>query len=255
MGETDTKTSKYKIGDFVRIKNDEWYENNKGERGIVICGNIAFLKSMQKFCGRTVTIIDVDEVQNIYTAVLKKDYFSIENHTAEVMHLNDDMIEGFANCEPFGLRITNEMKNNITTVVTLPEGYEFKDENGCVINATKITVEKKHLKIPDTYEECRKELKNILGGTGVDGFYRRLDKDISELKKLIICRNAVYEILNWHPTGSIRQEKYHIKNACGFIVINKSDYDNHLLQFPTEEIAEKFYEKYKPLIMSCKEFL
>ena len=40
MGETDTKTSKYKIGDFVRIKNDEWYENNKGERGIVICGNI-----------------------------------------------------------------------------------------------------------------------------------------------------------------------------------------------------------------------
>ena len=38
-----------------------------------------------------------------------------------------------------------------------PEGYEFKDENGNVIEAKKIVLEKKP-KYPQTYEECCKVL-------------------------------------------------------------------------------------------------
>ena len=42
--------------------------------------------------------------------------------------------------------------------IKLPEGYIFKDENGNIINATKIVLEKKEKEYPKTYEECDKEL-------------------------------------------------------------------------------------------------
>ena len=38
--------------------------------------------------------------------------------------------------------------------IKLPEGYIFKDENGNIINATKIVLEKKKKEYPKTYEEC-----------------------------------------------------------------------------------------------------
>ena len=40
-----------------------------------------------------------------------------------------------------------------------PEDYIFKDENGNVINATKIVLEKKKKEYPKTYEECCKVLR------------------------------------------------------------------------------------------------
>ena len=38
--------------------------------------------------------------------------------------------------------------------IPCPEGYQFVDENGNVINATKIVLEKKKKEYPKTYEEC-----------------------------------------------------------------------------------------------------
>ena len=43
--------------------------------------------------------------------------------------------------------------------IRLPEGYIFKDENGNVINATKIVLEKKKKEYPKTYEECNRIMK------------------------------------------------------------------------------------------------
>lgn len=40
------------------------------------------------------------------------------------------------------IRITEEMRNE-KFEITLKDGYQFKDENGNVINATKIVLEKK----------------------------------------------------------------------------------------------------------------
>ena len=52
--------------------------------------------------------------------------------------------------------------------IKLPEGYIFKDENGNIINATKIVLEKKKKEYPKTYEECNRimsvELWNTLWG-------------------------------------------------------------------------------------------
>ena len=45
------------------------------------------------------------------------------------------------------------IKTGTEYFVELPEGYQFVDENGNVINATKIVLEKKK-EYPKTYEEC-----------------------------------------------------------------------------------------------------
>lgn len=60
------------------------------------------------------------------------------------------------------IRITEEMRNE-KLEITLKDGYQFKDENGNVINATKIVLEKK--KKEPTYrpfknkEECWEEMQ------------------------------------------------------------------------------------------------
>ena len=52
----------------------------------------------------------------------------------------------------FLLRLANiELPSGSTTIWDLPEGYIFKDENGNVINATKIVLEKKKKEYPKTY--------------------------------------------------------------------------------------------------------
>ena len=44
-------------------------------------------------------------------------------------------------------------KKGIEYFIELPEGYQFVDENGNVINASKIVLEKKQ-KYPQSYREC-----------------------------------------------------------------------------------------------------
>ena len=63
------------------------------------------------------------------------------------------------------------------------DGYIFKDENGNVINATKIVLEKKKKEYPKTYEECCKVL-------GIEGGRLMFNtKDITEYEE-----NLIYKI-------------------------------------------------------------
>ena len=62
---------KYKIGDRVRVKSLDWYMSNKDE-----CGNIAiegydikigFTRIMATYCGKVMTIVDVDSKHGFYS--------------------------------------------------------------------------------------------------------------------------------------------------------------------------------------------
>ncbi len=46
----------YKLGDKVKIKSLEWYNQNKDEDGFVRCGDKVFDDYMSVFCGSVVTI-------------------------------------------------------------------------------------------------------------------------------------------------------------------------------------------------------
>ena len=154
--------------------------------------------------------------------------------------------------------------------IKLPEGYIFKDENGNIINATKIVLEKKEKEYPKTYEECDKEL----------GYHQVLPRGnflvykgnlLSNFLRLLICRDAYWKIAGekmglgepWKPDWENSEErKYSIVNIGGDINLPETTLTkwilkvtNKILVFPTEEIRDAFYDNFKELIEQCKELL
>ena len=165
-------------------------------------------------------------------------------------------------------------------VFTLPKDHVLKDENGNVINATKIVLEKKKKEYPKTYEECCK----ILGILNVDlcfnADYRSFDASKEQWKRLglmnqfyqlLICRDAYWKIAGeemglgkpWEPDWKNSEEKrYSIVNIEGDINLPEKTLTkwilkvtNKILVFPTEEMRDAFYENFKEEIEICKELL
>ena len=156
-----------------------------------------------------------------------------------------------------------------------PEGYQFVDENGNVINATKIVLEKKEKEYPKTYEECCKVL-------GIDEYdlvqdYRvgkirniqseRIEK-LNILNKLLICRDAYWKIAGeekglgkpWEPDYDSGVNKYGIICMNGVVqesnpTTNWERHLNKVLEFPTAEMRDAFKENFDPDIEFCKELL
>ena len=155
---------------------------------------------------------------------------------------------------------------------TLPDGYIFKDENGNVINAMKIVLEKKKKEYPKTYEECCKVLNiavrdldildNMLDTTEII-YSKNLDRLLNSVRKLLICRDAYWKIageetgLNrpWEPDWTDNNAKYSIYTFKGTLTKAISCYDGAILTFLTEEMRDAFYENFKSEIEICKELL
>ena len=140
-----------------------------------------------------------------------------------------------------------------------PDGYIFKDENGNVINATNIVLEKQKKEYPKTYEECAE----VLGECAImtHGYKRDV---LNALQKLIVCRDAYWKIAGEEmglgkPWGSdwTNQEllKYCISNVGGKIKTSERYIVNTILAFPTAEMRDAFKENFDPDIEFCKEFL
>lgn len=142
---------------------------------------------------------------------------------------------------------------------TLPEGYIFKDENGNVINAQKIVLEKKKKEYPKTYEECREILKEQ-----ADVTYGYKKDVLHSLQKLLVCRDAYWKLYGeemgldkpWEPDWKHEEGWIHcITNDCGEICCTGFRGGNKIFAFPTEEMRDVFYKNFKELIEQCKELL
>ena len=154
------------------------------------------------------------------------------------------------------------MSESDPTTYVLPQGYQFKNENGDVINASKIVLEKKKPKYPKTYEECCKAMK-------CDAWFEMNTcyhgPELCALYKLLICRDAYWKIAgeemglgkSWEPDWSNPDhDSYPTITKCGGKVIRTTIYTHDcLLAFPTEEMRDAFYEHFKDLIEECKELL
>ena len=178
---------KYKIGDRVRFKSLDWYNENKDEYGnIDINHDFTFYADRRKYCGKVVTISEVFDIG-----------YSVKEDNDEY-YWTDEMIEGLVEEEtkPNVIEEAKTYWDSIKDAWICPEGYIFKDENGNVINATKIVLEKKKKEYPKTYEECEKVLRydshrlNNMGVT-VQGYKWEL---IRAFQILIICRDAYWKI-------------------------------------------------------------
>ena len=152
---------------------------------------------------------------------------------------------------------------------TLPDGYHFADRSGNVINATEILLVKNPPHYPKTYAECC-DVLNIPNDEryidiDVPLYYNKL---LSAFTELLICRDAYWKIAGewmeldkpWEPDYDSGVNKYGI--ICMNGVVQKSNpttnwerHLNKLLDFPTEEMRDAFYDNYKELIEKCKELL
>lgn len=91
---------KHKVGDKVRIKSKEWYEENKDEDGDVQCGETLFVDSMARYCGNTATITSVDRIYRLdidesweWTDEMFEDS-TLDN--AEKPHISEQLIKDIA---------------------------------------------------------------------------------------------------------------------------------------------------------------
>ena len=142
----------------------------------------------------------------------------------------------------------------------LPTGYQFKDENGNIINATKIVLEKKKTEYPKTYEECYRILDMSREYHTNIGYKWEL---INNFQKLLICRDAYWKIAGeemglgkpWEPDYNSLKTKYTIEVIENKVVVISTISENHILAFPTEEMRDAFYENFKKEIEQCKELL
>ena len=103
-----------------------------------------------------------------------------------------------------------------------PSGYQFVDENGNVINAQKIILEKKKKEYPKTFEECVHVL---------EGENRMSLEQMNTFRKLIDARNAYWTIYGeenglgkpWEPVWDYDSPPKHII-SCHSGVIIKAEY-------------------------------
>ena len=139
---------------------------------------------------------------------------------------------------------------------SLPDGFEFRDENDNVINASKIVLKKKKSKYPQNYEECCQYL-------GCDDKIKM--QLIGQFARLINARNAYWKIAGeemglekpWEPDWKKQDKKYIISVFEDNVIYFENETYNHntILAFPTEEMRDAFYEVFKELIDECKELL
>ena len=276
---------KYQVGDRVKIKSFDWFRNGA-------C--IGFSTLMSKYCGEVLTIRSKN---NINDYRMKED--------GGLFCWTDDMIECVMNISKLGTaanpvepklnakcstwekvdglatKIDKELPSGNQNVWELPDGYQFVDENGNVINATIIALEKKKTEYPKTYEECCEVLSipsyynlryyTIEHGRHEFATLKELDllqNNLNTLSRLLICCKAYWKLageemgLNkpWEPDYDSGVNKYGI--ICMNGVVQKSNpttnWERHLnkvLDFPTEEMRDAFYEAFNEFIEECKELL
>ena len=122
--------------------------------------------------------------------------------------------------------------------------YEIKFDG----NAT-YAVRKPSSYLPKTYKEACLVLGERASALNDHGY--RAD-ELCKLQKLLICRDACWEVLKWHPDFDNKyQERFCILNN---ITILESKV-HHLLTFPSKDVCERFVENFGDLINECRIFV
>ena len=141
---------KYIVGDKVKIKSPDWYNKNKDVFGKILCGDSMMNSDKSLFCGRIVTISSVSSVTDTYKIKEDSEYWEWTDDMIEgyVYEIDEDTLKNIAD----NISISTSMKSEeimrllgvlLHPTMECPDGYIFKDENGNVIDAKKIVLEKK----------------------------------------------------------------------------------------------------------------
>lgn len=111
-------------------------------------------------------------------------------------------------------------------------------------------------KYPTSYEECCKITEDVADAS-LTCFACKL---LNDFQKLLLCRDAYWEIAGrelgldtpWEPTT---ETVYGISRTADLICQTHRYGNSKILEFPTREMRDAFYENFKDLIESCKTLL
>lgn len=142
-------------------------------------------------------------------------------------------------------------RNDDKIELQLDDNHEFFIE----LNGKKVFIKKKNPTFPNTYEGCCKSLCEASYLSYNGGFEEKL----RTFQKLLICRQAYWDILEWRPdyrrncdSNSI---KYTIEIMNGEIAKSMVQNTNRVLSFPTEQSRDEFLKNFEHEIKLCAEFI
>ena len=249
---------KYKIGDQVKIKSLDWYNQNKDENGDV--PGAFFDAERTKYCSQVVTIDGNGYKLGSGTIIyaIKEGYEWIGEKAIEGL-AEDLKHKEKPSAAPEKVILNGvEVMKALKQVETPPETIKVCDlPNGNVIQAKKIVLEKKKKEYPKTYEECSKIAPMTWGGEN----FKHYNELLSSFYKLLVCRDAYWKLAgDWRPDYDSGVDKFGICCYDGVIVKTNAvqhweRHYNKVLDFPTTEMRDAFYENFKDLIEECKELL
>ena len=133
----------------------------------------------------------------------------------------------------------------------VPDGYEITEAS-----KDKVFIKPIKPKYPKTIGDCCKVILDI-GDYQMCGYKHEL---LFNFQNLLICCGAYWKIAgeqmglgkSWEPTSD---PVYGITRTCNLICTSNRSGNSQLLEFPTEEMRDAFYENFKDLIEQCKELL
>ena len=140
-----------------------------------------------------------------------------------------------------------------TKELILPDDWEVKEVVG-----NKIIIKKKEKELPKTWRECFKpdddDIEYLDLQSGENAVPSNLKKPMLALCQLLVCRNAWWKRLEWKPDDSTGA-KFVIYTRNNEIAVGWDCVTKYILEFPSEEIRDKFADTFRDLIEEAKELL
>lgn len=115
---------KHKVGDKVRIKSIEWYNQNKGDKEYFSVNGEGFTSEMSKYCGKVATIIAIGKHEEAFRINIDKGKFWYNEGMIE--ETPDSTSDTFRNIADTIRKIAEIIrKNNI--------GLSVKEQDGGIL--------------------------------------------------------------------------------------------------------------------------
>ena len=131
----------------------------------------------------------------------------------------------------------------------IPHWLEIEKAEG-----DEIILKPKIMEPPKTINDCLYYLE--LDPRFFYGVVGYSSKELSDLQKLLICRDAYWMFAgNWSPDWQDSNLKYCIKSMGADVVKGSDATICCILAFPTEELRDAFWDNFKGLIVECKKLL
>lgn len=187
--------AKFKVGDKVRVKSKEWYDENKSKSGTVYTDGEPFVDDMAVYCGAIASIVSLDD-ENDY-------YIDIDNGA---WIWNEDVFEDEPIKDESKPSFFTNLVNAIHKVVEEnKQGITIEEKDGSII-ITPIKKEEEDLPI-GTFVACSNNTEYWAIGVykGYKHISTRIDgEDGGE------CRNYIIPFDKFNPSDIQESLKYNI---------------------------------------------